>query len=401
MRFAGVDDTNHFVDGLQPSTEYTFRIVALQPLASEWSTNTVRTMDPPPIPPFSAPTFFADRHSSTSIQLKWLDVYLETEYHIERENFPGGGVWQQIASSPANSTSYLDTNLQPATLYVYRIRAANSYGTSPYSHESAASTRPPPEVPLLWGGAITPTAVFLFVQPAEGAVIYRLERINASGEWQVIHETDTATFRFEDTGLAPSTTYTYRAGARNAAGTWFYSANLTTQTWPLEFTATARPLSASSIELSWPQMPYAEHIYIQPLTNGISWPFRPIELDGTATNHFITDLNPSTTYTYRVYAQSAIGGRSPEAPVTVTTHGSISGDIFIRSITPLDGGAIFALRLIGSTGQKFKVQFRTFTPEFNTWRDVTDTLTLDTANMEVRVPSVSPRATFYRTIKVD
>src|SRR6185436_12963833 len=82
--------------------------------------------------------FYADPYSSVAIELKWIDVELETEYRIERENFPGGDVWQQIAILPANSTSYRDVDLAPGTLYVYRIRAANSYGPSPYSHEAAA-----------------------------------------------------------------------------------------------------------------------------------------------------------------------------------------------------------------------------------------------------------------------
>ncbi len=137
--FGGVDETNYFVRGLRPATEYTYRIAAQHPLPSEWSTNTVRTMDPPPIAP-NVPIFFADRYSSTAIDLKWIDVELETEYRIERENFPGGGVWKQIAVVPADSTRYRDTGLQSGTLYVYRIRAANSFGASPYSDESAAST---------------------------------------------------------------------------------------------------------------------------------------------------------------------------------------------------------------------------------------------------------------------
>ena len=96
-------------------------------------------MDPPPFPP-NVPIFFADRYSSTALDLKWIDVELETEYRIERENFPGGGVWQQIAVVPADTTKYRDTGLQPGTLYVYRMRAANSFGASPYSDEAAAST---------------------------------------------------------------------------------------------------------------------------------------------------------------------------------------------------------------------------------------------------------------------
>ena len=395
--FAGVDDTNHVVGGLEPSTEYSFRIVALHPLASEWSTNTVRTMDPPPIPPPSAPSFYAEPHSSTTIELKWFKADLATEYRLERENYPGGGVWQQIATVPAISyiTSYIDRGLQPTTLYVYRIRAANSYGTSPYSNEAAASTRPPPEIPLLRVGATKPTEVYLFVQPAENATLYRLERLNQNGEWHLIHESDSAPFGFTDTELTPFTPYTYRVGARSPAGTWHYSATATTQTWPLTFTATARPLSSSAIELSWPHLPHVDHFFIQTIANGV-WDWRnDIETDGAATNHLFTGLSADTSYTYRIYATNPFG-RSPESQVTARTHPSISGDIVIRSITPADAGANYRLRLTGSTGQKFKLQS---TPDFQAWTDRTDPLSL-TTDIELTVPSLGSAA-FYRTIKVD
>lgn len=395
LHFGGVDDTNYIVRGLQPATEYSFRITALHPLSSASSTATAKTMDAPPIPP-SAPTFYADPFSSIAISLKWIDVELETEYRIERENFPGGGVWQQIAVVPANSTTYRDIDLQPGTLYVYRIRAANSYGTSAYSDEAAARTPPLPSFPLLAAGATSPTSVSLLVQPGEGAIHYQLQRLNRNGEWDVLYETNSAPFRFEDTGLTPFTPYTYRAASRlDRAPAWWYSAEVTAQTWPLEFTAFGRALSADSLELSWPYMPYAEHIYIRQLTNGV-WASDPIELDGTATNYLITGLTPDSSYSYVIYAGNNVGGRSPEAQVTVRTPGSISGDIVINTIAPANNGADFRLRLTGSTGQKFKIQS---TSDFESWADRTDALTLS-ENMEVEVPSVGTAA-FYRTVKTN
>jgi titin len=396
LHFAGVDDTNYFVNSLQPSTEYTYRIVALHPLASVWSTNTVRTMDPPPIPPPTAPVFYADPYSAAAVQLKWLDVYLETEYRIERENFPGGGVWQQIAAVPANTTSYRDIDLQPGTTYVYRIRAANTFGASDYSHEAAATTPVLPEFPVVQAGPLSSTSVLLIGRRAEGAVSYQLQRLNRSGEWDVLFETNTAPFRFEDTGLTPSTPYTYRVAARQdgRAPAWAYSAEVTTQTFPPQFSASGRALSPGSIELSWPALPYAEHIYILPLTNGV-WVWPPIELDGTATNYVIAGLTPNTTYTYQVYGYYSIGTRTPEVQVAITTPGSISGDIVITSILPA-AGTNFRLRLTGSTGQRFKVQS---TGDFQSWTDRTEPLAL-TADMDVLVPSVG-NAAFYRTIKVD
>jgi hypothetical protein len=196
--------------------------------------------------------------------------------------------------------------------------------------------------------------------------------------------------------LTPSTPYTYRVAARQdgRAPAWAYSAEVTTQTFPLQFSASGRALSPGSIELSWPALPYAEHIYILPLTNGV-WVWPPIELDGTATNYVIAGLTPNTTYTYQVYGYYSIGTRTPEVQVAITTPGSISGDIVITSILPA-AGTNFRLRLTGSTGQRFKVQS---TGDFQSWTDRTEPLAL-TADMDVLVPSVG-NAAFYRTIKVD
>lgn len=225
IAFLGVNETNYFVDGLQPSTEYTFRVEALHPLSSGWSTNTIRTMDPPPIAPPTAPVFYADPYSAIAVDLKWLDVYLETEYRIERENYPGGGVWQQIAVVPGDTTSYRDINLNPGTTYVYRIRAANPYGATDYSHEAAATTPLLPGFPSLEGAAISSTAVILTGGPAEGALNYQLQRFNRNDEWDVLYETNSAPFRFEDTGLMPRASYTYRVAARmdSRAPVWAYS----------------------------------------------------------------------------------------------------------------------------------------------------------------------------------
>ena len=148
-----------------------------------------------------------------------------TEYRIERENYPGGGVWQQIAVVPGDTTSYRDVGLNPGTTYVYRIRAANPYGATDYSLEAAATTPLLPGFPSLEGAAISSTAVILTGGPAAGALYYQLQRFDRNGEWEVLYETNSAPFRFEDTGLMPHASYTYRVAARmdSRAPVWAYS----------------------------------------------------------------------------------------------------------------------------------------------------------------------------------
>jgi hypothetical protein len=139
--YRGVDHTNYIVRGLQPAMEYSFRIRAENPLASDWSYVTLKTSDAPAIAP-QTPVLHTVRESASSIRVKWVDVELETEYRIERKN--SAGQWEQIGTAPANALFYIDGGLEASTLYAYRIRAANSYGVSGYSNESAAVTGAPP-----------------------------------------------------------------------------------------------------------------------------------------------------------------------------------------------------------------------------------------------------------------
>jgi hypothetical protein len=392
LKFAGVDDTNHFVRGLQPSTEYSFRIMALNPLESVWSTGTVRTLDPPPIPPQVAPIFYAEPESPRGVRLKWLDVELETEYRIERKN--SAGQWEQIAIAPANALFYIDAEVQPSTFYAYRSRAANSFGASPYSTEAGAITRPPPEVPVLRGLADSQTVIRLFWSAAEGATLYRLDQKNAAGEWEQIHETTAEPFFHEDTGLPPFTEFTYRLGARNAAGAWFYSTGITARTDPPELIqapfVTARAVSSSAIELSWQPIPYAQSYYVAKLGDG----WTHTALPATATNYIDSGLAPSSAYTYSVYAVNDVS-RSPFSPeITVTTLAPNSGAISFQSISI--SAENVTMGLTGSAGQKFRIQSSS---DLGNWTDITDTLTL-IAEMQVSLarPAQTEKA-FFRAVK--
>jgi hypothetical protein len=68
--------------------------------------------------------------SHTTIQLGWVDTSAEESgFDLERSSDDGIN-FTQIASLPANTTSYLDDNLLADTLYSYRANAWNSAGNS-------------------------------------------------------------------------------------------------------------------------------------------------------------------------------------------------------------------------------------------------------------------------------
>lgn len=83
----------------------------------------------------AAPVLEAEVLSQTEVELTWTDnVDGETAFEIERSKFIST-LWQPLATVPANTTSYTDTDLTPDFTYFYRVRAVNDTDTSVFSNE--------------------------------------------------------------------------------------------------------------------------------------------------------------------------------------------------------------------------------------------------------------------------
>jgi chitodextrinase len=97
---------------------------------------------PPPLPPDGAPTnLTATAASKSQINLSWADNSTnESSFKIERCQGAGCTNFAQIATAPANATSYSNTGLSPNTTYRYQVRASNSAGDSDYSNIAQATT---------------------------------------------------------------------------------------------------------------------------------------------------------------------------------------------------------------------------------------------------------------------
>ena len=89
-------------------------------------------------PPAAPADLRAEAHSTSEVMLAWQDVSNETGYRIERKVF--GGTHQEVAAVAANTTSFVVPGLSTATFYLFRVRAENGAGFSPYSNEAFAST---------------------------------------------------------------------------------------------------------------------------------------------------------------------------------------------------------------------------------------------------------------------
>lgn len=109
---------------------------------------------PPAPPPIPTPPSNASATSSNAqnVIVSWTDTSAnESGFRVERND--GSGTFVSLTSLPPNSTSFLDTSVQPKRTYLYRIRALNVSGESDPSNDATATTPdlppPPPEQPKL------------------------------------------------------------------------------------------------------------------------------------------------------------------------------------------------------------------------------------------------------------
>jgi hypothetical protein len=133
---AGVTSYNN--TGLSAGTTYFYRVRAYNTAGNSSFSNEASATTSGTVP--AAPTgLTASAISSSQINLTWTDnANNEVDYRVQRQI--GSGSFDPIATLGANSTSYSDTGVDPATTYTYRVRAWNAAGFSAWSNEASATT---------------------------------------------------------------------------------------------------------------------------------------------------------------------------------------------------------------------------------------------------------------------
>ncbi len=127
--------TNMF---LAPGTTYWYRVRAYEGSTNSAYSNTASVAT---LPPPAAPTnLVATALSSSSIALSWTDnATTEAGYRVERST--DGLTFTQVATLPANATSYTNSFLASGTTYYFRVRAYEGSVNSAYSNTASAPTQ--------------------------------------------------------------------------------------------------------------------------------------------------------------------------------------------------------------------------------------------------------------------
>ena len=167
----------------------------------------------------------ASASSPTQIGFTWTDNATgEDGYKVERKI--GAGSYSQIAALAANATSYSDSGLTDGTTFTYRVRAFNSLpnppgaasveGDSLYSNEVSVTTPLNPPTGLTATAVSTTQVTLAWTNNSQTAQGVRIQRQSPGSGFADIGTVGTGVATFTDTGLSPSTTYSYRVAAFNS-----------------------------------------------------------------------------------------------------------------------------------------------------------------------------------------
>jgi len=224
--------------GLFGSTNYSYRVRAKDSTGNTGPySNTASATTAPPT--FTAPSgLSATASGPAQINLSWT-AGTETggtisQYLIERCTGATCSSFAQVSTTPSSTTTLGDSGLLGSTTYSYRVRATDGTNFSGYSNTSSATTAAPTfTVPSnLTATAVSSTQINLSWTAATetGGTItqYLIERCAgpACSNFAQVNTSTTATFN--DNGLTPATSYSYRVRATDAASNLSAYSNVAT-----------------------------------------------------------------------------------------------------------------------------------------------------------------------------
>ena len=240
----GTPTSTSFSDtGLTVNTSYSYRVRATDAagnLSGYSNTASATTSGQDTTPPTAPSNLTATAASASQINLSWTastDNVGVTGYLVERCSGAGCTAFAQIGTP--TSTTFSDTGLTANTSYSYRVRATDAAGNlSAYSNTATATTpgqdtQPPTAPASLTATAVNSSQINLSWTASTdnvGVTGYLVERCSGAGCTNFAQIGTPTSTTFSDTGLAASTSYSYRVRATDAAGNLSAYSNTATAT---------------------------------------------------------------------------------------------------------------------------------------------------------------------------
>jgi chitodextrinase len=321
--------------GLSPSTTYSYTVQAIDAAGNASVQSAAASATTPAAadttPPSTPAGLTATAVSSSQISLSWTastDDIGVTGYRVYR-----GGV---LLTTLGAVTSLQNTGLSPSTSYSYTVQAIDAAGNASGQSAAASATTPaapdttPPSTPAgLTATAVSSSQISLAWAASTDDIGVTGYRVYRGG---VLLTTVGAVTSLQNTGLSPSTTYSYTVQATDAAGnasaqsaavsaTTLAASDTAAPSVPTGLRGTA--VSPTQINLSWRTS--TDNVRVTGYTVYLN---DAVLATTTGTSFKHTGLTPLTTYSYRVSAFDAAGNSSAwtATPVSVTTRRIVAAD---------------------------------------------------------------------------
>ena len=309
--------------GVNDGRTYSYRVRACNDAGCSGYSG-VASASTPAEPPAAPSDLRVGPDGPTRAHLFWFDQSdNETRFEVERSE-DGGSNWARVATPGAGVEEHVDTGLVPVRTYQYRVRACNDAGCSAWSNVAAVTT--PPAAPAsLSAQATSSSAIALaWSDPNAGETDQRVERKQGTGLWSQVAAVAADVETFEDSSLAPATTYSYRVRACDGGECSPYSnvaSATTSSTVPsVPQNLIASVLSGQDVDLTWTDASTTETSFrLERRRNGTQWS-QLATVPANATTYRDSGLWIGTTYRYRLKACNSIGCSETTPDVRVTTQ---------------------------------------------------------------------------------
>lgn len=282
--------------------------------------------------------------SQSQIDLSWNEVPGAASYLIQRST--NGKPFATISTPPAGVTSFSDINLPSNSSFSYRLIASSIVGNSTPSSTLTISASTlsslPATLPVLPAApqgltaqAMGASEIDLAWQDSANETGFQLQRSPDGLNFATIATLNQGVLAYHDTGLPPTTTYTYRVLATNATGASAPSNTASASTWvgaptaPASLTATV--VSHNQISLSWDDRANDETGFrLDRAVNGGAYATVFTSAPGTK-GYVDTSVSEGNNYAYRVYAlNSQTPSTSPataSAPIPLAAPTALAATI--------------------------------------------------------------------------
>jgi fibronectin type 3 domain-containing protein len=326
--------TNFVDEQVERGKTYVYRVRAFNDVGNSSYSNTDAVRVPGEIQTPLAPRLEVDLVAPRAAKLTWTNVANETGYRIERRVDGSPEAWREIRAVGADVTTITDDGLEPGKTYLYRVRAFNASGNSPYSNTGFVRVLQEglPTAPReLRATVASPTRVELRWVDASGETGYRIERrVDGTDGWTKISQRAANATTYVDTSVVAGKTYIYRVRAFNDVGNSAWSNSVAVRVGGEGTTTPAAPrlegalVAPRAAKLSWTNVADEAGYRVERKVDGSGEEYRVIRTVGANVTTVTDDgLDLGKTFLYRVVAFNAAGASPTSNVVGVRTAGEV------------------------------------------------------------------------------